>query len=61
MKTMSVWEKLNSFVLECKRVLTVTKKPTGTEFKTIAKVTGLGILVIGLLGFLVNMIKQLLF
>ena len=58
---MAAWDKFNSFVLECKRVLTVTKKPTGAEFTSICKVTGLGILLIGLIGFLVLMIKELLF
>ncbi len=50
--------KLKSFILECKRVWLVTKKPTKEEFKTISKVTGIGILLIGLLGFLINMIWQ---
>ena len=53
--------KFKSFLRECKRVLKVTKKPTTEEFKTIVKVTGLGILVIGFLGFLVSTIKILLF
>ena len=43
--------KLKSFIVECKRVLHVTKKPNATEFKTIVKVSGLGILIIGLIGF----------
>ena len=49
--------KVKSFVGECIRVLRITKKPTGMEFKTIVKVSGIGILVIGLLGFIVQMIK----
>jgi len=53
--------KLRRFYIECLRVLKVTKKPTGVEFKTIVKVTGLGILAIGFIGFLVTMIKQLFF
>jgi protein transport protein SEC61 subunit gamma-like protein len=35
------------------RVLKLTKKPSREEFLTIAKVAGLGILVIGFLGFLI--------
>lgn len=42
-----------SFLIECKRVLAVTKKPTGEEFKTVVKVSGAGLLLIGLIGFLV--------
>ena len=36
-------------------------KPTKEEFKTISKISGLGILIIGLIGFLVHVIDQLLF
>ena len=54
-------QKAKRFVKECARVLRVTKKPTGEEFKTIVKVSGLGILIIGLIGFVIQMVKQLLF
>ena len=40
--------------------LKVTKKPNKEEYLTIVKVSGLGILLIGLMGFLIQMIKQLL-
>lgn len=53
--------KLKRFVIECKRVLMVTKKPTNLEFKTIVKVSGLGMAVIGLIGFIVQMINQIFF
>ncbi len=46
------------FLIECKRVLTVTKKPDSDEFQGIVKVSGLGILLIGLIGFLISMISQ---
>ncbi|MBT3984979.1 protein translocase SEC61 complex subunit gamma [archaeon] len=46
--------KLKSFIIECKRVLQVTKKPTMPEFKAIVKVTALGMLVIGLIGFIIS-------
>ena len=51
--------KLKSFGLECKRVLQVTKKPTMPEFKAIVKVTALGMLVIGLIGFTITTISIL--
>ncbi|MBI2546555.1 protein translocase SEC61 complex subunit gamma [Candidatus Woesearchaeota archaeon] len=57
----SVFFKLKRFAIECRRVLAVTKKPTGFEFKTIVKVSGLGILIIGFIGFLFQMIRDLLF
>ena len=53
--------KIRSFIGECLRVLKVTKKPDTIEFKTIVKVSGLGILIIGLLGFVVQMFKLLFF
>ena len=56
------WQyKLKSFIGECFRVLKITKKPDAIEFKTIVKVSGLGILIIGLIGFVVQMFKLLFF
>ena len=52
----SVGSKLKTFFIECKRVFTVTKKPTREELKTIVKVSGIGIIVIGAIGFLVHII-----
>ena len=53
--------KIRSFIQECLRVLRVTKKPDAIEFKTIVKVSGLGILIIGLIGFVIQMFKLLFF
>jgi len=53
--------RLKSFIGECLRVLRVTKKPDAVEFKTIVKVSGLGILIIGAIGFIVQMFKLLFF
>jgi protein transport protein SEC61 subunit gamma-like protein len=51
------------FVKECGRVLKVTKKPTMKDYKTIVKISALGIAIIGLLGFFIHiasiLIKQL--
>ena len=57
---MELLNRLKHFVIESRRVLRVTKKPTKEEFRTIVKVSGIGILLIGLLGFLLQMIKQTL-
>ena len=58
----SSWKyKLKSFLQESLRVLKVTKKPDAMEFKTIVKVSGLGILIIGGLGFVIQMFKLLFF
>lgn len=48
--------KLKEFIKECRRVWIVTKKPTKDEYNSIVKITGLGILAIGLLGFIINLI-----
>jgi protein transport protein SEC61 subunit gamma-like protein len=55
------WTKFKGFVGECRRVLRITKKPTSEELKTIIKASGLGMLVIGLIGFSIAMIKQIFF
>jgi len=60
MKISELIVKLKTFILECKRVFLVTKKPTKQEFTSIAKVTGIGILLIGLIGFIIFMIWQII-
>ena len=57
----STWVRFKSFTNECVRVLKVTRKPDSLEFKTIVKVAGLGMMVIGLIGFLFTMSKQIFF
>ncbi|RLE41451.1 protein translocase SEC61 complex subunit gamma [Candidatus Woesearchaeota archaeon] len=55
-----IFYKLKRFWHECRRVLKVTRKPTKEEFKLIVKVSGVGILIIGAIGFIIQMIKQLI-
>lgn len=45
---------------ESVRVLKVTKKPDRLEFMTVVKVSGLGIGVIGLIGFIIIMISHMM-
>ncbi len=56
----TVARRIRSFFTESRRVLRVTKKPSMEEFKIIVKVSGLGILIIGLVGFIINMTWQIL-
>ena len=56
----TLWCKTKRIYKECLRVLKVTKKPNAEEFKTIVKVSGLGIIIIGFIGFVIQIIKQLL-
>ncbi len=53
--------RLKRFYAECVRVLTITKKPNAVEYKTILKVSGIGIALIGMVGFIVTMIRQFIF
>jgi protein transport protein SEC61 subunit gamma-like protein len=54
-------ESINSFLKQCERVLRVSKKPDAEEYKTVAKVTGVGILIIGVVGYIVEVLSQILF
>ena len=45
---------------EYKRVLAITRKPKMNEFRSIVKVTGLGMIVIGLIDFIIFIIVQLM-
>jgi protein transport protein SEC61 subunit gamma-like protein len=45
---------------EIKRVLMVARRPTQEEFTETSKVTGLGILVIGVVGFLLMSLGYLI-
>ncbi|MBD3263063.1 protein translocase SEC61 complex subunit gamma [Candidatus Woesearchaeota archaeon] len=41
------------------RVLKMARKPTNEEYEKTAKITGLGILAVGALGFVIYIIKEL--
>ncbi len=51
--------RLKSFILESKRVFRITKKPTKEEFKAIVKVSSIGIAIIGIIGFIIQIIWRL--
>ncbi|MFH1396340.1 MAG: protein translocase SEC61 complex subunit gamma [archaeon] len=53
--------KIRKFFKETARVLKITKKPNKQEYLTIVKVTALGAAIIGAIGFVIFLIKQLLF
>ena len=58
---MALKEKMTSFYLQSTRVWQLLRKPTASEFKSIAKVSALGILAIGAVGFIVSDIIKILF
>jgi len=49
-----MFRELKSFFIQSKRVWRVLKKPTMMEFKTMAKVSAIGILILGALGFIIS-------
>ncbi len=57
---MKLLASLKEFWEECKRVLKVTKKPDREELVMVVKVTALGMLLIGMLGFLITLMNKLL-
>ncbi len=57
---MNVQERLDKFVKDSKRVLKVSRKPDRAEYFEFAKITALGILVIGAVGFVIVIVGQLI-
>lgn len=53
-------KRIFNFIKESKRVFKITRKPQSLEFKSIVKVTGIGILIIGLIGFIIHIIWQII-
>lgn len=47
-------------LMEWHRVLRVTKKPDSVEFKMIVKISSLGMAIIGSIGFLIQMAREVL-
>ncbi len=51
--------KIKSFGVKCKRVWFILRKPSKKEFVMVAKISALGVLVLGVLGFLVAIIMKM--
>ena len=51
---------LGNLIERIKRVLLVSTKPSREEFKQSVKITGMGILIIGTVGFVIFILIQLL-
>jgi len=56
---MNFQESIKRFFKECKRVLKVSKKPTSEEFVNFSKVTAIGMVIIGVIGFVIVLIAQI--
>ena len=57
---MNIKETTNDFLKQSKRVLRVAKKPDREEFLNFSKVTAIGIAIIGLIGFIIVLLGQLI-
>lgn len=51
---------IKEFVKECGRVLKVTKKPNMKDYKTVVKISAIGIAIIGAVGFLIHITKAII-
>jgi protein transport protein SEC61 subunit gamma-like protein len=52
-------ETISQFIKQCKRVLIISKRPDREEFQNVAKITGIGIIIIGVIGFIITLVAQL--
>lgn len=50
--------KIKSFINQSIRVWRILKKPTKKEFNLISKVSAIGILVLGVIGFLISIVMK---
>ena len=52
--------KLRNFIMQCRRVLMVSSKPDKDEFNQAAKITAIGTVIIGIVGFIIFIIAMLI-
>jgi len=57
---MSVSGTLKKAYSETRRILRLTRKPKKSEFEETAKITGVGMIVVGLVGFIVFMVSEII-
>ncbi len=56
---MGIGDKVKKAYSETRKILRRTRKPKKTEYTNTLKITGIGILAIGFLGFIIYMISRL--
>lgn len=64
---MDIKEKITKFqgfikywIKETKRILRLTRKPKRSEFDEVARITGLGTILFGFIGFVIFLISQII-
>ena len=51
-------DKLKAFIAKSKRVWLILKKPTRKEYEMVAKISAIGILILGVVGFFISMFMK---
>lgn len=57
---MNVQESVNKFIKDGKRVLKVSRKPDSQEYIELAKVVSIGVVIIGVIGFVIVLLGSLI-
>ena len=57
---MDIKERFDKFIKDSKRVLKVSRKPTGDEYRDLAKISALGVVVIGGIGYILVCLGSLI-
>ena len=53
-------ESITQALKQYKRVLYISKRPERDEYINVAKITGIGIIIIGVIGFIITLAAQLI-
>ena len=56
---MAKFDKIKTFIAKSKRVWLILKKPTRKEYEMVAKISAIGIVVLGIGGFLITILMQI--
>jgi len=51
--------KIKDFLVQCKRTLKIARKPKKEELKKTARICGIGIIIVGIIGFVFYLISTL--
>ncbi len=57
---MNVQERFDKTIKDCKRVLKVSRKPDKEEYFEFSKIVAIGIAIIGVIGFIIVIISDLI-
>ncbi len=53
-------ESITRALKQYRRVLYISRRPDRDEFLNVAKITGIGIIIIGVIGFVITLVAQLI-